>query len=538
LPKDESATDNALVVSLRLQRSLADKNGVALVTFSQDGAVIGRIENDNSICKAMRVAPDYAPLCQADCGSAHDRALAGGERFEYTCHAGLHCFAMPVSIGKRQLVILGGRAFTSTAEYMRFLRDYSDLPAVASGECLKNIKFLDARDLKQGAELVESTASYHFHSAQPDEAPSAGILQTSPALLDAHLEIIRLTDQLEVRKRAIAQFYNFLRGVAASLDSGKVYQTVLAKFSEMLKAERSSLMILNEESNELALEAALGAEHTSVTPIRVKLGEGIAGSVLASGLPLVVRDVETDARLPMARAGHYRSKSFISYPITLGTRKVGVINLTERRGGLPYDNEDLTFLELMSPHLALIIDRTEWHRKAENYQRMSLTDPLTGLPNRRYLSDRLFEEVERSKRYDTPLSFMIIDVDHFKTYNDIYGHTNADLVLIKTAQLLRNSIRAIDMSARFAGDEFCVVLPETELDTASRVAERLRRAISETEFSAETGERMGRVTLSIGLSSFSPTRQSPLAVIETADRALYQAKMRGRNCVAVYDAAD
>ena len=252
----------------------------------------------------------------------------------------------------------------------------------------------------------------------------------------------------------------------------------------------------------------------------------------------MVRDVETDARLPMARAGHYRSKSFISYPITLGTRKVGVINLTERRDGLPYDNEDLTFLELMSPHLALIIDRTEWHRKAENYQRMSLTDPLTGLPNRRYLSDRLFEEVERSKRYDTPLSFMIIDVDHFKTYNDIYGHTNADLVLIKTAQLLRSSIRAIDMSARFAGDEFCVVLPETELDTASRVAERLRRAISETEFSAETGERMGRVTLSIGLSSFSPTRQSPLAVIETADRALYQAKMRGRNCVAVYDAAD
>jgi diguanylate cyclase (GGDEF) domain len=313
---------------------------------------------------------------------------------------------------------------------------------------------------------------------------------------------------------------------------------VLAKFSEMLKAERSSLMILNEESNELALEAALGAEHTSVTPIRVKLGEGIAGAVLASGLPLVVRDVETDARLPMARAGHYRSKSFISYPITLGTRKVGVINLTERRDGLPYDNEDLTFLELMSPHLALIIDRTEWHRKAENYQRMSLTDPLTGLPNRRYLSDRLFEEVERSKRYDTPLSFMIIDVDHFKTYNDIYGHTNADLVLIKTAQLLRSSIRAIDMSARFAGDEFCVVLPETELNTASRVAERLRRAISETEFSAETGERMGRVTLSIGLSSFSPTRQSPLAVIEAADRALYQAKMRGRNCVAVYDAAD
>src|SRR2546423_3546292 len=379
---------------------------------------------------------------------------------------------MPVSIGKRQLVILGGAAFISTAEYMRFLRDYTDLPAVNSGECLTNVKFLDARDLQQAAELVDSTASYHFHSVPAAAAAAVAGPQTSPELLDAHLEIIRLTDQLETRKRAIGQFYNFLRGVAASLDSGTVYQSVLAKFSEMLKAERSSLMILNEESNELALEAAMGAEHT-LAPVRIKLGEGVAGSVLASGLPLVVRDVETDARLPQTRAGRYRSKSFISFPITLGTRKVGVINLTERRDGLPYDNEDLSLLELMSPHLALIIDRTEWHRKAEAYQRMSLTDPLTGLPNRRYLSDRLFEEVERSKRYDTPLSFMIIDVDHFKSYNDLYGHTNADLVLIKTAQLLRALIRAIDMSARFAGDEFCIILPDTEPETAMAGAQRV-----------------------------------------------------------------
>jgi diguanylate cyclase (GGDEF)-like protein len=133
---------------------------------------------------------------------------------------------------------------------------------------------------------------------------------------------------------------------------------------------------------------------------------------------------------------------------------------------------------------------------------------------------------------------MIIDVDHFKTFNDIYGHTNADIVLIKTAQLLRNSIRAIDMSARFAGDEFCIVLPETQIDAAMRIGERLRRAVGETEFRAETGERMGRVTLSIGISSFGPARQSPLALIESADRALYQAKTRGRDCVALYEAVE
>ena len=535
--RDESSPDNALAVWLRLQKSLAEKTGVSLCTLNQDSAVIGRIESDNSICKALRVSADYSPSCAADCASGYNNAIESDEPVAYTCHAGLHCFAIPVSISNKRLVILGGRAFTSAAEYTDFLRRYSDLESVTTGECLKNIKFLDARDLTQAADLVDSTARYHFQSASKIDAQSAEIAQASPDLMDAHLEIIRLSDQLESRKRSIAQFYDFLRSVASSLDSQKVYHSVLAKFSEILKSERSSLMVLNEESNELALEAALGAQPEPSTPVRIKLGEGIAGAVLASGSPLVVRDVDSDARVPGERAGRYKSKSFISFPITLGPRKVGVINLTDRKDGLPYEVEDLSLLELMSPHLALIIDRTEWHRKAEAFQRQSLTDPLTGLPNRRYLEDRLFEEVERSKRYDTPLAFMIIDVDHFKNYNDVYGHTNADRVLVKTAQILRNSIRAIDMSARFAGDEFCIVLPETEITSASRIAERLRAAINDTKYHSESGELMGKVTLSIGISSFSPTRQSPLSIIETADRALYQAKTRGRNCVAVYEDA-
>jgi diguanylate cyclase (GGDEF)-like protein len=540
--RDESHSENSLAATslsawLRLQKSLAEKNGVALSTLGHNGAVIGQIENDNSICQAMRVSPERATLCEADCIGAFTRAVEARARIDFTCHAGLHCFAIPVSFAGKQLIVLGGRAITSTAEYTQLQTLYSDVDGMASGECLKNVKFATARDLDEAAELVDSTATSHFSGAIKAAPPPAGLAQASPELMDAHLEIIRLTEQLESRKRSIAQFYDFLRGVASTLDSQKVYHSVLARFSEILKAERSSLMILNEESNELALEAALGAYSEQMGPIRVKLGEGIAGAVLASGTPLVVRDVETDKRVPPVRPGQYRSKSFISYPITLGQRKVGVINLTERAGGIPYENEDLSLLELMSPHLALIIDRTEWHRKAEAFQRMSLTDPLTSLPNRRYLEDRLFEEVERSKRYQTPLSFMILDVDRFKTYNDVFGHTNADRVLVKTAQILRNSVRAIDMSARFAGDEFCIVLPETVIDDARRIADRLRKAVCEAEFKSERGELMDRVTLSIGISSFSLSRQSPLSIMESADRALYQAKMRGRNCVAVYEDA-
>lgn len=525
---------NSLTVWLRLQRSLAEKSGIALTTLSREGAVIGRIENDNSLCQAMRLAPEYASRCQADCTAAYNNAVEAGRTVEFCCHAGLHGFATPVTINNKQLVILGGRAFSATAEYADFLTRYGDLDGIISGEALRNVKFIDARELREAAELVASTAEYHFQTAaravtRPEEA------KASPDLLDAHLEIIRLADELESKNRSIASLQEFLRGVVTTLDSQKVYPSVLAKFSEIMKAERSSLMVHNEQANELALEASLPTLPTASTPIRIKPGEGVAGAVLESGAAMLVQDTDSDPRVPRARRGHYKTKSFISYPIMLGMRKVGVINLTDRADGSPYQADDLGLLDLIAPHLALIIDRTEWFRKAEAYQRMSLTDPLTALPNRRYLEERLFEEVERSKRHSTPLSFMIIDVDRFKSYNDIYGHTNADLVLTKTAQMLRRSIRAIDMAARFAGDEFCILLPETELADAARIAERLRKAVGQIEYRSEQGELMEGVTISIGVSSFSPSRQSPLSIVETADRALYQAKTRGRNCVAVYE---
>ena len=520
---------------MRLQRLLAEKNNIAITTLSRDGAAIGGIENDNSICRAMRISAEHASKCAAECGKAFSTAVEAGHLVEYRCHAGLQCFTVPIHLHGKQLAILGGRAFTSTSDYSSFLDRHSSLEQVASGECLNSVKFADARGLREAAARVLSSAARCLGDETASQPQVTQSVAPSTEMIEARREIVYLRDQLESRKQSFNQFYEFLRTVASTLDSQQTYDSVLMKFSEMMGAERCSLMILNEESNELALEAALGSRMDSTLPIRVKLGDPIAGAVLASGAAMLVQDTDLDVRVTSAHPERYKTRSFISFPIALGPRKVGVVNLTDRVGGAPYDAEDLALLELMSPHLALIIDRTEWHRKAEMYQRMSLTDPLTGLPNRRYLEERLFEEVERSKRYNTPLSFMIIDVDHFKRYNDVYGHTNADRVLSQTALILRGSIRAIDMSARFAGDEFCIVLPETEPIDAIRIAERIRLATSRTEYHSEQGDLMGQVTISVGISSFGTSRQSPLAIIETADRALYQAKTRGRNCVAVYE---
>ncbi len=476
----------------------------------------------------MLASAEHAQLCALDCGRAYTRAARAAGTIEFRCHAGLQCFAAPLTVESRSLVILGGRTFRSPSDYSQFLRRYSDMEAISSGRALNKVKFASQREMVETQQLVTAAAQYHLRSSRSRAEPSSA----TGHLLDAHLEIIRLTDELASRAQAISRVTEFLHHVTLALDPNVDYDTVLGKLGAMMKAEGASLMILDPESNELGVEAAYGFSRPSA---RVKMGEAIAGAVLASGCPMIVRNVDVEPGMSKTNSRRYRAKSFISFPITIGGRKIGVINLTGQIDGEPYEAEDLSLVELMAPHMALMIDRSRWHKKAEEFQQMSLTDPLTGLPNRRYLEERLFEEVERSKRHGTPLSFLIVDVDRFKTYNDLYGHTSADYVLVKTAQALRKCIRTIDMSARYAGDEFCIILPETEVKSAAGIAERLRGEVYGAEYKSEEGKSIGRITISVGVSSFSSNRQSPLSIMETADRALYQAKTRGRNCVVVYD---
>ena len=513
---------------LRTQESLADKTGVALGTLESESSPVDNLYNDNSICSAMLASPDHNQLCTLDCGRAYSHAASGRGAIDFRCHAGLQCFAAPFTIDARTLVVLGGRVFRSPSDYSQFLRRYGDLDGVINGKALAKVKFASQRELAETKRLVVAAARFHLDSSL------SGSLGNEAAIdqFDAHLEIVRLNDELASKTRAVARVAEFLRYITLAIDPAVDYDTVVGKLGTMMKAERVSLMILDHESNELGIEAAYGF---SPPAARVKMGEAIAGAVLASGSPMIVKNVDSEPAVPRGNNRRYRTKSFISFPIAIGGRKIGVINLTGQVDGEPYQAEDLSLIELMAPHMALLIDRSRWHKKAEEFQQMSLTDPLTGLPNRRYLEERLFEEVERSKRHGTPLSFLILDVDRFKTYNDLYGHTSADYVLIKTAHALRRCIRTIDMSARYAGDEFCIILPETEVKSAAGIAERLRGEVGRSEYKSEEGKSIGRITISIGVSSFSPSRQSPLSIMETADRALYQAKTRGRNCVVVYD---
>jgi diguanylate cyclase len=161
----------------------------------------------------------------------------------------------------------------------------------------------------------------------------------------------------------------------------------------------------------------------------------------------------------------------------------------------------------------------------------ALTDALTGLANRRHLDHLLERMIAETEHHAQTLSLLLVDVDHFKSFNDRYGHPIGDQVLRLIGETLKQNVRAQDVVARFGGEEFAVILPETELAGAAAVAEHLRAAIAEKELvKRPNGEKLGRITVSIGVAR-THGGESAHALLETADTCLYAAKQAGRNCV-------
>ena len=167
---------------------------------------------------------------------------------------------------------------------------------------------------------------------------------------------------------------------------------------------------------------------------------------------------------------------------------------------------------------------------------MAITDPLTGLYNRRYMESHLATQIEQSASRGKPLTALVIDIDYFKAINDTHGHDAGDDVLREFATRIRKSIRGIDLACRYGGEEFVVVMPETDMAVGTIVAERLRRRIASERFSIQQGGASIEVTISIGIATLDTADDNAASVLKRADQALYRAKRDGRNRV-VADAA-
>jgi len=529
-----------------VQDGVASSTGlsVLLVNGHQPPAIV--VSNNNSICRAFQSSPKHVKLCDPYCGNAHRKAMEAGTTVEYKCHAGLHCVVTPIEIeGRAKLAVIGGRAFVRSDDYQSLISRFrtGDLQALASDELFTNIIFADRQRIKDFAAAVEKAARKFRPiivpkgiekgaTVVPLPIPGAGVVkQQSDETL--RLEIERLRTELEHRSRFADSLQYFLERISSN-DPTQTYQSIISSSRDLLNSERASLLVYDENSNGLILKAAIGlaTDPTTVSPVR--LGEGVSGEVIQSGKALMVEDIDLSGLMPAPAERRYKTKSFISYPISIAGRKIGVLNVTDKSGGGVYDEVDLSLLDIIGPQVALALERAEWQERAIEFQLMSITDPLTGLPNRRYLEERLTEELNRSKRYDYPMSFLMIDIDDFKSYNDNNGHQAGDLALQITGHCLKAALRSADIASRYGGEEFCILLPQTSVAEAGVIADRIRHRVSTTHFPHGKAQPLGRVSISIGVATYSTIVNSAETVIAAADRALYQAKSLGKDRVEFY----
>jgi len=196
-----------------------------------------------------------------------------------------------------------------------------------------------------------------------------------------------------------------------------------------------------------------------------------------------------------------------------------------------------------SDHIKMVVqkslERREYQRLAQErefYKVLSSIDGLTELYNYRYMHQYLKLELERERRYKRHLSLLMIDIDNFKTYNDLYGHMVGDLVLRRLASILRNATRGCDVLCRYGGEEFAIMLPETNREEALIVCERIRKSVEMTQMIDEKGNTVGNISVTIGLASFPEDADNKDDLIDNADKALYQGKRAGKNCIFLFGA--
>lgn len=346
--------------------------------------------------------------------------------------------------------------------------------------------------------------------------------------ISTELEILRLRDEIE-RRSWTANAVKRLNETLTGIDDEDFWSRLLQIAVELMQAERGSILVFDEKQNALTTKSAIGVRADFVKKETEKLGERVAHPVLQNGKPLLAKNLSMNGFKSAPPEFQYKTDSFICYPMNVGSRRVGVLNITDKTDGNAYSEFDLELLNSIIPQFAILIDRAVLKNKAGEFEHLSVTDDLTGLLNKRYLRERLTEETKRSNRYGYPMSLMMIDVDNFKSYNDAFGHPEGDKALQIVAHGLKETLRGADVAARYGGEEFSILLPQTTSEEAHTIAERIRQKIEATQFPNR------KVTVSIGIASCSHIVCTPPEIIKAADQALYEAKRRGRNNVQIYE---
>jgi two-component system, cell cycle response regulator len=356
------------------------------------------------------------------------------------------------------------------------------------------------------------------------------------ALRDASAELERARDDAVSNRRLV----DILHEITGELSASEIYRLLARRVAQALEVSHCSVVLARADDTFGTVAAA--HDDSAMHDVTIQLDEyPEIRAALDSGRPVLIEDASTHPLYAGVRAASDRESktldicSVAGVPFAIDRVRSGVLFLRTDRAERNLTMDDVVFCEVVIRAAVAAIRRAQALEttRAENrrLEALATTDPLTRVLNRRALLDRLNTEVDRARRYESSLTLLLLDLDHFKQINDTAGHLAGDSVLRQIGTLLEEAIRKVDIVARYGGEEFVVILPETLSDGGVVFAERLRERIASESFDVGAG-RTVHLTVSIGIASFpSPVVMSTEDLFARADEALYRAKSGGRNQV-------
>ncbi len=401
---------------------------------------------------------------------------------------------------------------------------YADTRQASGGFSRRDSLFFEAISHQAGIAIANARLAEELEKKQKK-------LEEAYEELKQHATSLQIANKKLDRKVAeLSALYEVSRSINMTSNLDTILKLILEKMIEILDAERGSIMLCDENEETLKVKVVHGVEEAEGGKrITLKVGEGIAGLALREGKPIAISDGYRNEKFKLMLPRDKNIKSLMCVPLLLNKRRIGVINITNKRNGEPFTEDDKSLALTLANQAAITIENARLYN-------LAIYDSLTGLHERSFFFLWLKKEFERSRRYESDISMVMLDIDDFKLINDTYGHQAGDFVLQGIASIIKSSVRSVDLAARYGGEEFTVILPQTSLEGTIIFAERIRKKVEATRFMY--GDVELRLTISIGVSSYPEKgASSEDELIYQSDIALYKAKRTGKNRVVCYEPA-
>lgn len=322
-------------------------------------------------------------------------------------------------------------------------------------------------------------------------------------LKDSQADVLDLNDRLSRRLAELHAVSEITEVIHSTLDFDRVGPLVLDILSKVIDMPAIALFVIDKDKDETVFSASAGVA------------------------PNVARTY-TDAYMLGSDNDAGDGENMFACTTVMDHKRLMVVFCATTDQLDAMGAEDRLVLQAVASELVVAVENSQLYKLTK---RLSITDELTGLFNYRYLQQRLDDEIERARRYGRSLSMLMLDADDFKKYNDTHGHVAGDIALAEIGTVLHAAVREIDVVCRYGGEEFAVLLPETDAEGAFVVAEKVREAVASHSFLDADGNRGVRLTVSIGLATYPASAADREELLRQADDALYNAKTTGRDRV-------